>query len=228
MKTRFIIVSGLIGVGKTHFATQLAGLLGFFPIYEPVSENPYLGDFYKDPKKYAYPMQERLKTMRFRLHQFAVWAVRAGPRWGGYPGVIMDRSIYEDTIFAEINRDLGNIDDRDWDTYLGGYEDMKHYMMEPDLMIYLRATPEVCKARADQRDRPEERDTKLNGRESGGIPLSYMQRLHEGYEKWLQIMSPRLPVVQVDWSHFRPVHEMWPQILGKVEERSRFTRSLLV
>ena len=54
---RFIVVSGLIGVGKTVLTEKLAKLLGYEPIYEPVKDNPYLSDFYKDPHKWAYPMQ---------------------------------------------------------------------------------------------------------------------------------------------------------------------------
>jgi len=55
---RFVVVSGLIGVGKTHLTEELADMLDYEAIFEPVKDNPYLADFYQDPETWAYPMQE--------------------------------------------------------------------------------------------------------------------------------------------------------------------------
>ena len=65
MFPRFIAIAGLIAVGKNHFTTELEGLLGYRAFYEPVEENPYLADFYQDPVRWAYPMQEFLPVSRF-------------------------------------------------------------------------------------------------------------------------------------------------------------------
>ena len=92
MKPKFIVISGLIGVGKSTFAQQLSQLLDYRPIYEPVEDNPYLAKFYEDPKTWAYPMQEYLKHRRFAAYQFAFWGLRCGE----FPGVVMDRSIHEE------------------------------------------------------------------------------------------------------------------------------------
>ena len=61
---RFIVISGLIGVGKSTFTTQLAEHLGYEPFYEPVDgdENPYLELFYKDPKKNLETSEARLEA----------------------------------------------------------------------------------------------------------------------------------------------------------------------
>ena len=225
MKPRFIIVSGLIGVGKTHFCEQLAGHLGYQPIFEPVDENEYLGDFYKDPAKYAYAMQEFLKSRRFRLHNYAVWAIRAEMQ----QGIVMDRSIWEDTVFAEILAETGSINARDYQTYLRGFGDMVHSLMEPDALIFLDAPPETCKARADHRERPQERgDFKMVEEEASGIPLDYMKKLKEGYDRWLEVVAPRMPLVRVNWSNFRRIEDVWPEVLKGLEQRSRHTRSLVL
>ena len=92
MKPRFIVVSGIIGVGKSTFTERLAQLLGYRAIFEPVEDNPYLAKFYEDPKQWAYPMQEHLKHRRFAAYQFAFWGLRCGE----FPGVVMDRSIHEE------------------------------------------------------------------------------------------------------------------------------------
>lgn len=221
-RIRFIVVSGLIGVGKSDFTQKLSTLLGYKALMEPVEENPYLADFYEDPKTWGYPMQEFLKSRRFALYQFGAWGLRAGQ----FDGVILDRSLHEDTVFAEINRDLGNIHERNWETYLAGFQDMQHFLPEPDLYIFLDAPPETCRARAAARDRPEERTTGLST-EDTGIPLDYMRRLEEGYRTWLAAISDRVRVVRLDWAQFGRVEEAWAEVSAKVEERSRFTRSLV-
>lgn len=221
MKPRFVIVSGLIGAGKTTFTKQLAEFLGYEASYEPVESNPYLGDFYKNPSEWAYVMQEHLKSARFRQHMNAVWAIQAETS----QGVVMDRSIWEDTVFAEINRDIGTIEERKFQTYLQGFNDMVRFLAEPDVVIYLDAKPETCSKRIQQRDRAEEKGEGLGDE---GVPMDYLCRLHEGYQKWLDAISPRMPVVQVPWEEFRRVEEVWRGVLSAIEQRSRFTRSIIL
>jgi len=219
---RFVVVSGLIGAGKTTLAGDLGKLLGYETLFEPVEENPYLADFYKDPARWAYPMQEFLKHRRFALYQFAAWGIRCGK----FKGVILDRSIHEDTVFAEINRDLGTIHPRDFDTYLQGFQDFSIFLPEPDVYVFLDAPPETCRLRAMNRGREAESTTGFGDEE--GIPLSYMKRLHAGYMKWLDEIAPRIPVARVKWTEFQDAATVWEDVKKRVAERSRFTRGLVV
>lgn len=211
---KFIVVSGIIGVGKSCLTRDLADHLGYEAIFEPVESNPYLARFYKDPKTWAYPMQEYLKHRRFAAYQYAYWGIRHG----AFKGVVLDRSLHEDTVFAEINRDLGNIDDLNWRTYLQGFQDFQAFLPEPDLYLFLDAPPEECLKRVGKRDRVEE----------SGLPLDYLKTLHAGYLKWLDVIAPRVPVAVVDWLEFLPVDRVWQSVMKKVEARSRFTRSITI
>lgn len=229
---RFIVISGLIGVGKTTLARRLAEKLGYACIEEPTETNPYLGDFYQDPHTWAYPMQEFLKSRRFALYQDAFWGIRTGR----LKGAVMDRSIHEDTVFAEINKQLGTIHERNWQTYLAGFQDFQCFLPEPDVYVFLDAKPETCcartRARVDEGTREEERSTAFadgeGEEEKKGIALSYMNTLHQGYQRWLEIISARIPTVRVGWEEFRPAEEVWNEILSQLSERSRFTKSLVV
>ena len=56
-KDLFISISGLIGAGKTTLATALAKRMQLPCFYEPVVDNTYLDDFYRDPARYSFPLQ---------------------------------------------------------------------------------------------------------------------------------------------------------------------------
>ncbi len=55
----FISISGLIGAGKSTLATKLGERMNLPVFYEPVIDNVYLSDFYKDPSRYSFPLQVR-------------------------------------------------------------------------------------------------------------------------------------------------------------------------
>jgi deoxyadenosine/deoxycytidine kinase len=214
-------------VGKSTLAQSLADHLGYKAIFEPVEENPYLGDFYKDPKKWAYPMQEWLKHRRFAAYQYAIWGIRHG----AFKGVVMDRSIHEDTVFAEINQKIGTIEPRNWMTYLQGFQDFQIFLPEPDVYIYLDASPEVCHERILSRARPEEQQTGFDSEPEEapkGIPLDYLRTLHQGYQDWLKVIAPRIPTVKLDWSQFQDAGNAWKWVKSQIERRSRFTQSIVL
>lgn len=221
-KPNFVVVSGVIGVGKTTFTRQLAALLNWREVYEPVDDNPYLADFTKDQAKWAYPMQEFLKHRRFAAYQFAYW----GLRHGEFPGVILDRSIHEDTVFAQINAEIGNINPRNWNTYLQGFQDFQAFLPEPDLYIFLDADVETCLTRIKLRGREAEGAAEWNDEVEQGW-REYLTVLHTGYMRWLEQIAPRMQVVRLDWSAFRRVEDAWQDVLEQFEARSRFTRSLV-
>ncbi len=77
----FIGIAGIIGAGKTTLATALAQHLGLDVHYEPVTDNEYLADFYRETKRYSFAMQIYLLNRRFQQHQEIIWRGR-----GGRPG----------------------------------------------------------------------------------------------------------------------------------------------
>ncbi|BDT02487.1 hypothetical protein SHM_01330 [Spiroplasma ixodetis] len=52
-----IVLSGVVGVGKSTISRELAKLLKYKIMDEPVTSNPYLDDFYQNPLEYAFKMQ---------------------------------------------------------------------------------------------------------------------------------------------------------------------------
>ena len=80
LQDMFIGIAGLIGAGKTTLATALGQHLNLPVYYEPVQDNEYLADFYRDTKTYAFATQIYLLNRRFQQHQEVIW--RGG---GGVP-----------------------------------------------------------------------------------------------------------------------------------------------
>ncbi len=57
---KFVAVAGNIGVGKSTLVSMLCNRLGWQPFFEPVGENPYLADFYRDMRSVVLPLANLL------------------------------------------------------------------------------------------------------------------------------------------------------------------------
>src|SRR3970282_290024 len=101
----FIGIAGMIGAGKSTLAAALGQHLGIDTYYEPVADNEYLADFYRDTPRYSLARQVYLLTRRFQQHQEIIWRGRSA---------VQDRTIYEDSIFAKMLAATGLMDERDY------------------------------------------------------------------------------------------------------------------
>ena len=189
MEKIFIGISGIIGAGKTTLATALGRHLGLEVFYEPVEDNEYLEDFYKDIKSHSFAMQVYLLNKRFHQHQMIIWRGRGG---------VQDRTIYEDTVFARMLLEAGLMDPRDYRTYLSLFQNMSNFMCKPNVIIYLDVKPQNSIDRIARRGRAFER----------GISHEYLQSLYEQYEIFIEDISKVIPVIRVDWDEFREVEDV--------------------
>ncbi len=163
---KFIAVAGNIGAGKTELTSFLCQRYQLKPFFEPNDENPYLADFYRDMKTWAYRSQLYFLTHKFRLHRELERETQT---------VLQDRTIYEDAeIFAKNLHRQRHIDKRDFATYWALYETIAQTLQPPDLMIYLRCSVPTLQARIKKRGRVMEKK----------IPKSYLMRLNRLYEDW--------------------------------------------
>ena len=165
---KFIAIAGNIGAGKSSLLDFLTSTYDIAPFYEPNDENPYLPDFYKDMKRWAFQSQLFFLSNKFRIHQEA----------DRLPGVVIqDRTIFEDAeIFATALHQMRKIDKRDWLIYWNFYQTILEAIQPPDLMIYLRCSMRTLRKRIRLRGRRMEQD----------IPLSYLKRLEGLYENWIE------------------------------------------
>lgn len=185
----FIGIAGLIGAGKSTLATALGRHMGLDVYYEPVEDNEYLADFYRETARYSFATQIYLLNRRFQQHQEIIWRGRPA---------IQDRTIYEDAIFAKMLSQTGLMDPRDYRTYLALFKHMSNFMCKPSAIIYLDVKPERSMERIKERSRGVE----------SGISLAYLQALYDEYEVFVQDISRRIPTIRVSWDQYRDVEEM--------------------
>jgi deoxyadenosine kinase len=202
----FIGIAGLIGAGKTTLATALGEHLKLPVYFEPVADNEYLEDFYRDTKRYSFATQIYLLNRRFQQHQEIIWR-------GG--GGVQDRTIYEDAVFAKTLVDQDLMDERDYRTYLQLFRHMSNFMCRPNLIVYLDLSPESSMERIKLRARDVET----------GISMEYLRALRREYERFISEISRTVPVIRVYWEEYRDVEEM-ASVIEREYLRGSFLREV--
>ena len=104
--------------------------------------------------------------------------------------IVQDRSIYEGVyVFTANNHDLGNLDDRDFETYMELFEDMTDVVRYPDLMVYLRCSVGHLASNIEKRGRSYEEQ----------MPLRYLESLNRRYEDFItKQYQGRVLIIEAD------------------------------
>jgi len=184
--------------------------LGWEPYYEPVTENPYLADFYADMRRWAFHSQVFFLTHRAAAHR----ALMDVPR-----PVVQDRSFYEDAeVFARSLHRQGAMSDRDWGTYKDLYRTLTTLLAPPDLVVYIRASVPTLRRRIAERGRDFE----------ARIADTYLEGLNALYEEWVGgfRIAPIL-TIPGDTVDFVRSPEGFDMIVAAVTERLRGNQGVL-
>lgn len=169
-----ITLAGPIGVGKSSMTQLLSELLETKAVYEPVEDNPLLEKFYADKKKYGFLFQIDMLSKRFELIQEAM-SVKNG---------ILDRSIYEDSIFLKQLYNEGSVNKLELDVYTKLLNRMLKELeplpkKSPDLMIVLNCSFDEEIKRINKRARDFEKV------EEGTELYEYFRNHHANYQDWM-------------------------------------------
>lgn len=169
-----ITLAGMIGIGKTTYTQAIAESLGSKPFYEAVKNNPILEDFYENPKRHAFHLQIFFLSSRFRQIKKAL----------RHQNNVLDRSIYEDSLFCQIQHEVyNNISKTEFETYQSLLDNMMEDLegmpkKSPDLMIYLRGDFDTVINRIKKRGRSFEQP------EDNPDLYQYYKELHSRYDGW--------------------------------------------
>ena len=162
-KTYHIAIEGTIGVGKTSLAKILAEKLESKLILEEFEENPFLADFYKDPKRYAFQTQLFFLLSRYKqqidFQQIDIFT----------KSIISDYMFMKDRIFAALN-----LNDKEMDLYDNVALILEKNIVYPDLIIFLQSDTDRLISNIKKRGRQYEKN----------IDWSYIDALNQIYNEF--------------------------------------------
>jgi deoxyadenosine/deoxycytidine kinase len=197
---RHVAVEGPIGAGKTTLARRLAQRIGAELMLEQPAENPFLDRFYDDMKGYAFQTQlfflfQRQKQMQ-ALAQPSMFA----------QAVVSDFMFAKDALFAKLT--LG---DDEYRLYSQMHAPIAAQLREPDLVVWLQASPPTLLSRVRRRGLSME----------NGIELAYLERVDEAYAEFFETYEGA-PVLVVDTEQVDPAHRD-ADLAGLVSRLERFS-----
>jgi deoxyadenosine/deoxycytidine kinase len=196
-KSRYIVVEGPIGVGKTSLANKLADSLSADVVLEEVYENPFLERFYRDGRSAALPAQMFFLFARARqiedLRQLDMFTrVR-----------VSDYLFAKDKLFAELNLSQDELQ-----LYQQVVDSLHVDAPVPDLVIYLQATVDSLLECIARRGVGFER----------AIDRGYLEKLNDAYARFFHAYDAG-PLLIVNASQIDPINNQadYKQLFQQIE-----------
>jgi len=192
----YLVVEGVIGVGKTSLARLLQPVFNAGLQLEVFEENPFLSNFYADRKRYAFQTQIFFLLSRYR-QQYDLTH-----RDLQKTNLVSDYSFSKDSIFAVLN-----LDGDELATYYSVLNALAERIPEPDLTVYLQVSTDIAMQRIALRDRAYERN----------MDRDYIDALNNSYETYYRKHPEN--VLAIDTSEMDFVHQ--PEHLKEIINRIR-------
>ncbi len=161
MKNRFVAFEGNIGAGKTTLVKNLAKHWGATLFLEQFEDNPFLPSFYKNPEKYAFPLEmsflaERYQQLSREVMQTNLFSDR----------IISDYAPYKSLIFAG-----ETLDHAEYGVYRKMHQLLFAQVPNPDVVVYLHLPVNKLIENIKKRGRAYESE----------IVPAYLENLERGY-----------------------------------------------
>ncbi len=203
---RYIAVEGPIRVGKSTLARILGERLNAQRVLDP-DDNPFLGAFYEGERGAAFQAQMAFLVRRFEQ-------LRALDLGAHSQKVVVADFIFEkDKLFACLN-----LNDQELQTYNRFYNYLREQLPNPDLVIYLQATPETLRKRLKKKNAPGEK----------AINEEYLYEVVKAYEHFFfHYTSSDLLIVNTSDIDFVEHNQDLQELLRKVTEPIKGTQYFL-
>lgn len=145
-------VLGPIGAGKSTISKLLGERLGVPVIEERFSENPFLENFYANPKEWSYKSQTWFLTEKIKQLSELDFS----------RSQIIDPALEMDLIYAQTLHKIGFMEQREFNLYKDTFDGIYDYLKEegkikkPDIFLVVNAPSSVLEKRIRERGRPYE------------------------------------------------------------------------
>lgn len=179
MHYEFITIEGNIGAGKTTLATLLSRHYNAKLVLEAFADNPFLPQFYENPKQFAFPLElffmaERYKQLQEMLVQKNMF----------HQLTISDYLFTKSLLFAKVT-----LREDEYKLYQRLFDIVQQQLIHPQLLVYLHAPVSKLQQNIKKRQRAYEQK----------IPDEYLYSIQETYLQYIKQLQ--LPVLFVDASN---------------------------
>ena len=166
MNYNFITIEGNIGAGKTTLAHLLSKHFDTRLILEEFAENPFLPQFYENPKQFAFPLElffiaERYKQLKDLLQTKDMFQ----------NVTVSDYLFTKCLLFAKVN-----LPDEEFRLYQKLFDIINPQIVQPDILIYLHTPVNKLQENIKKRNRKYEQQ----------IPNDYLFSLQETYTQYIK------------------------------------------
>jgi len=177
----FIVIEGNIGAGKTTLATMLSNDLKGRLILERFAENPFLLKFYKEPERWAFPLElsflaDRYKQLKEELLQPTLFDQY----------IIADYYFMKSLIFSK-----QTLAEDEFNLYKQLFEIIYYNIPKPNLFVYLHAPIEKIINQIKLRGRTYEQN----------ISKEYLQNIHNNYMEFIDTQK-NIPILIINTENF--------------------------
>lgn len=192
MPYNYIVIEGCIGAGKTTLTKMLASDLNARMVLEQFEDNSFLPKFYKEPEKYAFPLElsflaERYQQLKRELTQTDLF----------HDFTLADYFLQKSLIFAR-----ATLQEDEYNLYSRLFHIIHPQLPEPDLLVYLYATTDRLIRNIASRGRSYEQS----------IPRDYLEKIQQGYLDYFR-RQPEKRILIVDTNQLdfvsNPVDYQW-------------------
>ncbi len=199
MKYNYIAIEGTIGAGKTSLATKIAEQFNAKLILEQFEENSFLPKFYKNPSKYAFPLEMSFLASRF--HQLKD-QLSTHDLFRSF--IISDYFINKSLIFAR-----KTLQNDEFKLYSKFFNIINSSLPKPDLLVYLYLHVERLKSNILKRGRSYEKN----------IKKSYLEKIQSGYFDYIkQQQNMRILIIDINKIDFVENKEDYNKILSIIKQ----------
>lgn len=167
LKYEYIAIEGNIGAGKTSLAHKLAQHYDARLVLEEFAENPFLPPFYKNPERYAFPLE-----LSFLAERFAQLKSVLSTRDMFAQVTIGDYFLSKSLIFAR-----SNLNGDELNLFLQLYQIMEPNLPNPDLLVFLYL--DIRKLQENIRKRGRDYEQSIQDNYLDDIQQSYFEFLRQ-------------------------------------------------
>jgi deoxyadenosine/deoxycytidine kinase len=199
MRYNFIAIEGNIGAGKTSLATMIAKDYNAKLILEQFEDNSFLPKFYKEPDKYAFPLEMSFLASRFQQLKDQLSSQDLFKSF-----TISDYYIVKSLIFAR-----KTLASDEFNLYTRFFNIIHQQLPRPELLVYLYVNTPNLQRNIRDRGRPYELD----------MQDEYLDKIQEGYFEFIRQQTDlRILVIDTNELDFVKNPADYQRILNVVQQ----------